>query len=130
VDSGASENICKAEWVREHHIPTVCFLKINTGLNWQMIVQLGLARDYDADAMAKLVRQQLAYLFMIGLREVQVAVDDINTDQQTELTNSLQDSMNEVTDIIKEPDGLPPTRECDFEINLECDEPPTAKERT
>ena len=36
--------------------------------------------------------------------------------------------MNEFTDIIKEPDGLPPTRECDFEINLECDEPP--KERT
>ena len=23
VDSGASENFCKAEWVREHHIPTV-----------------------------------------------------------------------------------------------------------
>jgi hypothetical protein len=36
--------------------------------------------------------------------------------------------MNEFTDIIKEHDGLPPTRECDFEINLECDEPP--KERT
>jgi hypothetical protein len=23
VDSSASENFCKAEWVREHHIPTV-----------------------------------------------------------------------------------------------------------
>jgi hypothetical protein len=23
VDSGASENFCKAEWVRGHHIPTV-----------------------------------------------------------------------------------------------------------
>jgi hypothetical protein len=23
VDSGASENFCKAEWVREHHIPTI-----------------------------------------------------------------------------------------------------------
>jgi hypothetical protein len=23
VDSGSSENFCKAEWVREHHIPTV-----------------------------------------------------------------------------------------------------------
>jgi hypothetical protein len=23
LDSGASENFCKAEWVREHHIPTV-----------------------------------------------------------------------------------------------------------
>jgi hypothetical protein len=36
--------------------------------------------------------------------------------------------MNEFTDIFKEPDGLPSTRECDFEINLECDEP--LKERT
>jgi hypothetical protein len=36
--------------------------------------------------------------------------------------------LNGFTDIIKEPDGLPPTRVCDFEINLECDEPP--KERT
>jgi hypothetical protein len=34
----------------------------------------------------------------------------------------------EIPDIIKEPDGLPPTRECDFEMNFECDEPP--KERT
>jgi hypothetical protein len=31
-------------------------------------------------------------------------------------------------DINKELDGLPPTRECDFEITLEFDEPP--KERT
>jgi hypothetical protein len=36
--------------------------------------------------------------------------------------------MNEYTDITKEPDGLPSTRECDFEINLECDDSP--KERT
>jgi hypothetical protein len=27
-------------------------------------------------------------------------------------------------DIIKEHNGLPPARECDFEIKLECDEPP------
>ena len=40
----------------------------------------------------------------------------------------MRDSLNEFTDIIKVPDGLPPTRECDFEINLQCDEPP--KERT
>jgi hypothetical protein len=36
--------------------------------------------------------------------------------------------MNEFTDIIKEHDGLPPACECDFEINLDCDEPP--KQRT
>jgi hypothetical protein len=36
--------------------------------------------------------------------------------------------MHELTDIIKEPHGLPPTRECNFKINLEYDEPP--KERT
>jgi hypothetical protein len=35
----------------------------------------------EADAMAKLLRQQPADLFVIGLREVQDAVDDINTDQ-------------------------------------------------
>jgi hypothetical protein len=82
----------------------------------------------EADAMAKLLRQQPAHLFVIGLREEQDAVDDINTDQQPEWTTSLRDSLNEFTDIIKEPDGLPPTRDCDIEINLECDEPP--KERT
>jgi hypothetical protein len=80
------------------------------------------------DAMAKLLRQQPAYLVVIGLRGVQDAADDINADQQTEWTTSLRDSLNEFTDIIKEHDGLPPTRECDFETNLECDEPP--KERT
>jgi hypothetical protein len=82
----------------------------------------------EADAMAKMLRQQPADLFVIGLRGVQDAVDDINTDQQPEWTTSLRDSMNEFTDIIKEPDGRPPTRECDLEINLECDEP--SKERT
>jgi hypothetical protein len=82
---------------------------------------------FEADAMAKLLLQQPAYPFVIGLREVQDAVDDISTDQ-AEWTTSLRDSVNEFMDIIKEPDGLPPTRECDFEMNLECDEPP--KERT
>jgi hypothetical protein len=79
------------------------------------------------EAMAKLLRQQLVDLFVIGLREVHDAVNDINTDQQPEWT-SLRYSLNEFADIIKEPDGLPPTREFDFEMNLECDEPP--KERT
>jgi hypothetical protein len=82
----------------------------------------------EAYAMAKLLRKQPAYLFVIGLREIHDAVDDINTDQQPEWTTSLRDSLNEFTDIIREPDGLPPTRECDFEISLECKEPP--KERT
>jgi hypothetical protein len=87
-----------------------------------------VVHDLGADAMAKLLRQ-LAYLFVIGLREVHDAVDDINTDQQSEWTTSLRDFLKEFTDIIKEPDGLQPTRECDFEINMECNEAPT-KERT
>jgi hypothetical protein len=69
----------------------------------------------EADAMAKLLRQQPGDFFVIGLREVQDAVDDINTDQQPKWTTSLRDFLNdEFTDIIKEPDGRPPTRECDF----------------
>jgi hypothetical protein len=82
----------------------------------------------EADAMAKLLRQQPVDLFVIGPRKVHDAVDDISTDQQPEWTTSLRDSLNEFTDIIKEPGGVPPSRECDFEISLECDEPP--KERT
>jgi hypothetical protein len=82
----------------------------------------------EADVMARLLRQQLAYLFVIGLREVQNAVDDIKTDLRTEWTTSLRDSVKEFTDIIKERGGLPPSRECDFKINLECYEQP--KERT
>jgi hypothetical protein len=35
----------------------------------------------EADAMGQLLRQQPTYLFMIGLREVQHAVDDINSVQ-------------------------------------------------
>jgi hypothetical protein len=50
----------------------------------------------EADAMAKLLRQQPTDLFVIGLREVQDAVDDINTDQQPEWTTSLRDSLNEL----------------------------------
>jgi hypothetical protein len=68
--------------------------------------------------MAKLLRQQPADLFVIGLRDVQNAVDDINADQQPEWTTSLRDSLNEFTGIIiKEHGGPPPTRECDFEMN-------------
>jgi hypothetical protein len=44
----------------------------------------------EADAMAKLLRQQPADLFVIRLREVQDTVDDINTDQQPEWTTSLR----------------------------------------
>jgi hypothetical protein len=40
----------------------------------------------------------------------------------------LRDSIKEVTDNVKEPNGLPSTRECNFEFNLDCGEPP--KERT
>jgi hypothetical protein len=37
----------------------------------------------EADAMARLLKQQPAYLFVIGLREVHDAVDDIKTNKQT-----------------------------------------------
>jgi hypothetical protein len=83
-----------------------------------------VVHQLEADAMAKQLRQQPSDLFVIGLREVHDAVDDINIDPQPEWTTSLRDSLNGFTDIIKERDGLPPTRECDFEINMECDEPP------
>jgi hypothetical protein len=77
----------------------------------------------------RLLRQHPTNIFVIGLREVQDAVDDSKTDQKTEWTTSLRDSMDEFTGIIKEPDGLPPSRECDFQTNLECDLP-FNKERT
>jgi hypothetical protein len=180
VDSGASENSCMAEWVREHHIPTISGEKyriklangsttttpqrlrsevltvgtldirldaimteldkfdiilgqpwlqaVNPDIDWStkticdrkigeaMVIGdeytiLVEVHHFEADAMAKLLRQQAANLFVFGLREVQDAVHDINTDQQPEWTTSLRDSLNEFTDIIKKPDGLPPTRE-------------------
>jgi hypothetical protein len=178
VDSGGSENFCRAEWVREHHIPTVFGEKyrinladgsttstrlrvrhevlrvgtlnirldaiitkldkfdiilgqpwvqaVNRDIDWSIKTirdrKIGEAMVYgdeytvyvplvvhllEADAMAKLFRQQLANL-VLGLRKVQDAVDDINTDLQPEWTTSLRDSLNEFPDIIKEPDGLPP----------------------
>jgi hypothetical protein len=67
----------------------------------------------EADAMARQLRQHHADLFMTRLREVHDAVDDIKTGQQTEWTTSLRDSVNEFTDIIKEPNGLPQARERD-----------------
>jgi hypothetical protein len=70
--------------------------------------------------MAKMLRQQPTYLYMIEKREV----DDINP----VWTTSLRDSMSEFTDIIKEPGGLRPSRKCNFAISLEWDEPP--KEQT
>jgi acid stress-induced BolA-like protein IbaG/YrbA len=42
----------------------------------------------EADVMARMLRQQLAYLFMIGLRAVHDAVD-IKTGRQAEWTTSL-----------------------------------------
>jgi hypothetical protein len=39
---------------------------------------------FEADAIIKLLRQQPADLFVIGLREVHDTVDNINTDQQAE----------------------------------------------
>jgi hypothetical protein len=89
---------------------------------------LVVVHHLEADAMAKLLRKQPADFFVTGLQEVQDVVDDIDTDQQPEWTTSLRYSLNELTDIIKEPGGLPQTRECDFEISFDCDKPP--KERT
>jgi hypothetical protein len=169
VDCGASENFCKAEWVREHHIPMVTGEKyrieladgsttttrqrlrnevltvgildirldaimteldefdiiigqpwlqaVNPDIDWSTKTirdrKIGEARVYgdeytvpvavhhlEADAMANMLRQQPADLFVIGLREVQDAVDDINTDLQHEWTTSIRDSLNEFTNII------------------------------
>jgi hypothetical protein len=151
VDSGASEKICKAEWVREHHIPTVIGEKyrikladgsttttrqrlrnevltvgtldirmdaimtklhkfdiilgqpwlqaVNPDIDWSTKTicdrktgeTMVFGDEYtvhvevqhlEADALAKLLRQQPADLFVIGLRQVQDAVDDINTNHQ------------------------------------------------
>jgi hypothetical protein len=83
---------------------------------------------FQADAMAQLLRQQPADLFVIGLRNVHDAVDDVKTYQPTGWTTLLRDSLNEFRDIVKVHDGLPLLYECDFEINVDCDEP--HKERT
>jgi hypothetical protein len=170
VDYGASENFCKAEWVREHHIPTVFGEKymikladgsttttrqrlhnevltvgtmdirlgtiiteldkfdiilgqpwlqaVNPDIDWSTKTicdsKSGEAMVYgdeytvplavhhvEADTIAKLLGQHPADLFVIGLREVQDAADDINTDQQADWTTSLRDPLNEFKDIIK-----------------------------
>eukprot|EP00873_Tetraselmis_striata_P046351 jgi/Tetstr1/466615/TSEL_011103.t1 len=67
-------------------------------------------------------------LFAVAVREVFDAVAELRTDQSTEWTEELKESLMEFADIIAEPTDLPPEREFDFEINLESDEPP--KERT
>eukprot|EP00873_Tetraselmis_striata_P020645 jgi/Tetstr1/440909/TSEL_029180.t1 len=67
-------------------------------------------------------------LFAIAVREVFDAVAELRTDQSTEWTEELKESLTDFADIIAEPTDLPPEREFDFEINLESDEPP--KERT
>eukprot|EP00873_Tetraselmis_striata_P043367 jgi/Tetstr1/463631/TSEL_008493.t1 len=67
-------------------------------------------------------------LFVVAVREVFDAVAELRTDQSTEWTEELEESLTEFEDIIAEPTDLPPEREFDFEINLESDEPP--KEQT
>jgi hypothetical protein len=55
--------------------------------------------DLEAVAMARLLRQQPTYIFVIGLREVHDAVDDIKTNQQTEWTTSLRYFLKDLTDM-------------------------------
>eukprot|EP00873_Tetraselmis_striata_P006265 jgi/Tetstr1/426529/TSEL_016827.t1 len=79
--------------------------------------------------MAKELRKSRGgELFAVAVREVLDAVAELRTDQSTEWTEELEESLMEFADIIAEPTDLPPEREFDFEINLESDEPP--KERT
>eukprot|EP00873_Tetraselmis_striata_P038562 jgi/Tetstr1/458826/TSEL_045209.t1 len=79
--------------------------------------------------MAKELRKSRGEeLFAVAVREVFDAVAELRTDQSTEWTEELKESLMEFADIIAELTNLPPEREFDFEINLESDEPP--KERT
>eukprot|EP00873_Tetraselmis_striata_P039124 jgi/Tetstr1/459388/TSEL_004767.t1 len=79
--------------------------------------------------MAKELRKSRGEeLFAVAVREVFDAVAELRTDQSTEWTEELKESLMEFADIIAEPTDLPPEREFDFEINLESNEPP--KERT
>eukprot|EP00873_Tetraselmis_striata_P042988 jgi/Tetstr1/463252/TSEL_008183.t1 len=80
--------------------------------------------------MAKELRKSRGEeLFVVAVREVfDVVAELLRTNQSTEWTEELKESLMEFADIIAEPTDLPPEREFDFEINLESDEPP--KERT
>eukprot|EP00873_Tetraselmis_striata_P015212 jgi/Tetstr1/435476/TSEL_024382.t1 len=79
--------------------------------------------------MAKELRKSRGEeMFAVAVREVFDAVAELRTDQSTEWTEELKESLMEFADIIAEPTDLPPEREFNFEINLESDEPP--KERT
>eukprot|EP00873_Tetraselmis_striata_P017113 jgi/Tetstr1/437377/TSEL_026061.t1 len=79
--------------------------------------------------MAKELRKSRGEeLFDVAVREVFDAVAELRTDQSTEWTEELKESLMGFADIIAEPTDQPPEREFDFEINLESDEPP--KERT
>ena len=80
------------------------------------------------DMAKQLRRDKKAEMFVVTLKEVQESVDALETDQPPQWTQSLRDTVQDFADIIREPEGLPPEREWDFEINLECDVPP--KERT
>eukprot|EP00873_Tetraselmis_striata_P019833 jgi/Tetstr1/440097/TSEL_028455.t1 len=75
--------------------------------------------------MAKELRKSRGEeLFAVAVREVFDAVAELRTDQSTEWTEELKESLMEFADIIAEPTDLPPEREFDFEINLESDDPP------
>eukprot|EP00873_Tetraselmis_striata_P041930 jgi/Tetstr1/462194/TSEL_007257.t1 len=79
----------------------------------------------DAAKMAKELRKSRGEeLFVVAIREVFDAVAELRTDQSTEWTKELKESLTEFADIIAEPTDLPPEREFDFEINMESDEPP------
>eukprot|EP00873_Tetraselmis_striata_P026691 jgi/Tetstr1/446955/TSEL_034413.t1 len=70
--------------------------------------------------MAKELRKSRGEeLFAVAVREVFDAVAELRTDQSTEWTEELKESLMEFADIIAEPTDLPPEREFDFEINLE-----------
>eukprot|EP00873_Tetraselmis_striata_P012311 jgi/Tetstr1/432575/TSEL_021945.t1 len=75
--------------------------------------------------MAKELRKSRGEeLFAVAVREVFDAVAELRTDQSTEWTEELKESLMEFANIIAEPTDLPPEREFDFEINMESDEPP------
>eukprot|EP00873_Tetraselmis_striata_P014462 jgi/Tetstr1/434726/TSEL_023779.t1 len=79
--------------------------------------------------MAKELRKSRGEeLFAVAVREVLDAVAELRTDQSTEWTEELKESLTEFADIIAERTDLTLEREIDFENNLESNEPP--KEQT
>ncbi len=79
--------------------------------------------------MAREIRKKSVDLFVVTLREVQESIKQLSTDQDEKWNTRLRTVLGKFKDIIAEPTiGLPPSREFDFGIHLESDEPP--KERT